>query len=379
MKLQTLIVQAGISADKTFGAVSAPIYQTSTFRHPRLGQSTGFDYSRTSNPTRKILEDLIAAMEGGTKGFAFSSGLAAITAVMTLFKQGDHIIFSDDLYGGTYRLMHRIFNRFGLSASFVNTSDVNETSKHIKPGLTKAFFLETPSNPLLKITDIRKTAELAKRHGILTIVDNTLMTPLLQRPLTLGADIVVHSGTKFLGGHNDVLCGLVAVKDEALAAEVGFIQNATGGVLAPMDSWLLLRGVKTLAVRMEKAQSNALKIIDGLLSFKNVLKVYYPSLKEQEERAVHEQQSCGPGAMISFAVDDAKTAEKVINSVKLISFAESLGGVESLITYPAVQTHGDIPPDIRKKLGITDRLLRISVGIEDAGDILADLKQALEN
>ena len=372
MKLETAIAHVGLGADPATGAISVPIHQSATFRHPALGESTGFDYSRTSNPTRKALEDAIASLEGGDRGFAFASGMAAIAAVMSIFESGDHLVFSEDLYGGTYRLVDKVFSRFGLQASFVDSSDLAALAAAFRPGQTKAVFVETPSNPLMRVTDIRETASLAAAHGALTIVDNTLMTPLLQRPLALGADLVVHSGTKFLGGHNDVLCGLVVTKNEELSRQVGFVQNSTGGVLGPQDSWLLIRGLKTLGVRMERAQRNAALIAGWLERRAEVAKVYHPGSE------AHFRQASGAGAVLSFTVRDAALAASIINHVKVISFAESLGGVETLITYPARQTHGDIPAATRERNGITDTLLRLSVGIEDAQDLIDDLAQALE-
>lgn len=379
MKLDTVIAHAGLCGENDKGAISTPIYQTSTFRHPALGQTTGFDYSRTSNPTRKVLEESIAALEGGERGFAFSTGLAAVTAVLMLFKSGDHIIFSDDLYGGTYRLLDKVFNQFGLTASFVDTTSLENLQKNFREGSTKAVFVESPTNPLLKISDLRKIAEFAHKNNLLCIVDNTIMTPLLQQPLSLGADIVVHSGTKFLGGHNDTLAGLLVAKGFDLCTKLDFLQNATGGVLSPFDSWLIIRGIKTLSVRMQRSQENAAEIACWLSSRKEVSKVYYPGLKDHNNSEIHKAQARGAGAMISFAVKDKAFVEKLINSVKVISFAESLGGIETLITYPVKQTHADIPAELRDRVGITDDLLRLSVGIEDVNDLIQDLKQAFEN
>lgn len=378
MKLDTVIAHAGLCGENDKGAVSTPIYQTSTFRHPALGQSTGFDYSRSSNPTRKVLEESIASLEGGERGFAFSTGLAAITAVLMLFKSGDHIIFSDDLYGGTYRLLDKVFKQFGLSASFVDTASIEEVGNAFLKDRTKAVFAESPTNPLLKISDIKKIADFAHENNILCIVDNTLMTPLLQQPISLGADIVVHSGTKFLGGHNDTLAGLLAAKGFDLCTRLAFIQNATGAVLSPFDSWLIIRGIKTLSVRMQRSQENAVKIAEWLSERKEVTNVYYPGLEGHHNSAVHKVQSRGPGAMLSFTVKDKSLVEKIINGVKIISFAESLGGIETLITYPVRQTHADIPEEIRNKIGITEDLLRLSIGIEDVNDLIQDLKQAFE-
>ena len=375
MKIESILAQAGVLRDETFGALSTPIYQTATFRHPSFGVSTGYDYSRTSNPTRKVLEDTIAVLENGCSAYAFSSGMAAISAVLSIFSTGDHIIISDDLYGGTYRIFESVFSNFGIKSDYVNTSDVEEISSKINPS-TKAVFIETPTNPMMKITDIKTVAAFAKKNNLLTIVDNTFMTPYYQKPLDLGADIVLHSGTKYLSGHNDILCGFAVVKDSGLSEKIAFIQNAVGAVLSPNDSWLALRGLKTLAVRLERSQENALRISEWLCGNNLVSRVYYPGDSSHEGYAVHRAQSAGSGSMVSFRVRDGLFAEKIINNVRLICFAESLGGVESLITYPYIQTHGAIPEEIRKRSGITEDLLRLSVGIENVDDLISDLSNA---
>lgn len=375
MKIETVLAQSGLLREEHTGSISTPIYQNATFRHPGLGQSTGYDYTRTSNPTRKALEDSLALLEGGTGGFAFASGMAAITAVVSMFKSGDHFIISDDLYGGTYRLFESIFSAFGVSTTYVDTSYTENILRAITQN-TKALFIETPTNPVMKITDIAKVSSAAAEYNILTVVDNTFMTPYNQRPLELGADIVVHSGTKYLAGHNDVLCGFIAAKDRPICERIGYIQNATGGVLSPFDSWLVIRGMKTLAVRMDRAEKNAADVVSWLSKQKNITRIYYPGLKEHPGHIVHSAQSKGFGSMVSFCAGSREMAEKIINSVKIISFAESLGGVESLITYPCIQTHGDIPADVRNRLGITDDLLRLSVGIENVDDIISDLENA---
>lgn len=362
MRIETLLAQAGLCSDEKTGAISTPIYQTATFRHPALGESTGYDYSRTTNPTRQVLEETMAKLEKGQQGFAFASGMAALTAIMLMFSSGDHLLVSDDLYGGTYRLLEKNFKQFGLEATYLDTSDLAKIKAGFSSGRTKAILVETPTNPLMKTADLSEIAKWAKEMGIIVIVDNTFLTPYLQRPLELGADLVVHSGTKYLGGHNDVLGGIVVTKGEELSQRMAFIQNSTGGVLAPQDSWLMLRGLKTLALRIEKQQKNARGIAQWLTEQRTVKQVYYPGL----------------GGMLSFRVQSVKLAERIINQVQLISFAESLGGVESLITYPTKQTHGDIPPEVREKVGVTDDLLRLSVGIEHLDDLLADLKQAIE-
>lgn len=376
MNIQTRLVHGSKGHDPHTGAISFPIYQSATFRHPGPNQSTGYDYSRLQNPTREELEDTVAALEKGTSGLAFSTGMAAVTAVTTLFGRGDHIIVSDDLYGGTYRLFEEIYKAYGMEFSYVDTSVLADVEKSIKPN-TKALFIETPTNPMMKVTDIRAVVEIAREKKILTIVDNTFLTPYYQRPLELGADIVIHSGSKYLGGHNDTLAGLVAVNDENLSEKLKFIHKSTGAALAPFDCWLLLRGIKTLAVRLEKQQANAVKIANWLTRHKQVEKVFYIGLPEHEGYEISRKQSSGFGAMISFSVKDTGLVEKVLENVKLIAFAESLGGVESLITYPMVQTHSAIPEEIRNRLGVNDRLLRLSVGIEAVEDLIEDLDRAL--
>lgn len=376
MKLDSTIVQIGVCTDAKTGALSTPIYQSATFRHPALGESTGFDYTRSQNPTRKVLEEGIATLEGGAVGLAFSSGMAAITAILMIYKSGDHLVVVEDCYGGTYRVIDKVFSNFGITVSFVDGSNQEEVAQAITP-LTKAILVETPTNPLMKIVDIRAIIALAQETNIHTIVDNTFLTPYFQRPLELGADIVIHSGTKYLAGHNDLVCGLVVARDAELGARIRYIQNSTGGVLGPSDSWLLIRSIKTLALRMEKHNANSQIIAEWLKTHPKVVKVYYPGLKDHPGKAIHDSQSSGYGGMLSFAVDNSRLAEQVLRKVKLIRFAESLGGVESLVTLPAVQTHADVPSDVRQRLGISDCLLRLSVGIEDAQDIISDLEQAL--
>lgn len=376
MKIETRCVQAGVRFDKQFGAISTPIYQSSTFRHPAIGENFGYDYSRTGNPTRRALEDAVAGLEKGMRSFAFSSGMAAITSTLLLFSSGDHLVASDDLYGGTYRLLVEVFERFGLHVTFVDTTDPAQVEAAIEES-TRAVFIETPSNPLMKITDLAAISTLAKKRGLLTIVDNTFMTPYLQRPLLLGADIIIHSGTKFLGGHNDLLAGLVVARDPELVERLAVVQNTTGADLGPMDSWLLIRGIKTLAVRMDRCQSNALKLAQWLTGQSEVTKVHYPGLPEHPGHLIGQKQASGFGAMISFTVTDFALAKKILSRVKLITFAESLGGVETLITHPGCQTHKDVPEEKRLQLGITDNLLRLSVGIEDPDDLIADLEGAM--
>ena len=378
MKIETILAHAGLCTDQITGAVSTPIYQTATFRHPAVGVSTGYDYSRTINPTRQALEKAIAELEKGDRGFAFASGMAAISAVLMLFSSGDHLIVSDDLYGGTYRIFEKNFKQFGLSVTYADISNAGHVKEAIIPGRSKALFIETPSNPLMKITDLGEIMALTRTNGLLTIVDNTFMTPYLQRPLEFGVDIVVHSGTKYLGGHNDVLAGTVVTRSPELSDKIGFIQNSTGGILGPLDSWLVLRGLKTLALRLERQQENAQKIASWLAQNSHVKEVYYPGLPAHPGHLTHKKQSAGFGAMLSFRVRDAARAEELINHCRLITFAESLGGVETLITYPVRQTHGDIPAEIRERIGVTDDLLRLSVGIEHVEDLIEDLEQAIE-
>jgi cystathionine gamma-synthase len=374
----TRVCHAGLCTDRTTGAISTPIYQTATFRHLGPGRSTGWDYSRTSNPTRAVLEKTIADLENGHAGFAFSSGMAAIAAVFALFKPGDTVIASDDLYGGTYRLFESFSRPAGIDVQYRDTTDLAGLDAFFSTRRIAGLFIETPTNPIMKITDIRRVCAFAKKKNALVIVDNTFMTPLLQRPLDLGADIVVHSGTKFLAGHNDTLCGLVVARSRALSDRIGFIQNASGGILSPFDSWLVLRGIKTLAVRLERAQTNAKKISAWLVRHPRVKDVYFPGLSSHPGHSLHKRQASGPGSVISFRVNPARLADAVLRRVKVISFAESLGGVETLITHPSRQTHADVPLTTRNCLGITDDLLRLSVGIEEHLDLIADLKRALE-
>jgi len=377
MKRKTKMIHGGIPGDKTTGAVSFPIYQVSTYKQDEVGVHKGYEYSRTGNPTRFALEELIKDLEEGKRGFAFGSGMAAITAVMMLFNSGDHIILTDDVYGGTYRVMNKVLNRIGIESTFVDTTDLEAVKASIQPN-TKALYIETPTNPLLKVTDIKACAELAKEHGLLTIVDNTFSTPYWQTPLTLGADMVLHSATKYLGGHSDVVAGLVVVNDEKLADNLHFVQNSTGGILGPQDSWLLVRGIKTLGLRMEAHEANTKKIVEFLSEHKGVEKIYYPGLETHPQHAIAKEQAGGFGGMVSFDVGSAEKAAEVLGKVKYFTLAESLGAVESLISVPAKMTHASIPAERRAELGITDGLIRISVGIEDSEDLIEDLKQALQ-
>ncbi|NIK70144.1 aminotransferase class I/II-fold pyridoxal phosphate-dependent enzyme [Paenibacillus sp. BK720] len=376
MKIESHLAHIGSEKEPVTGAVSFPIYQATAFRHPKLGQSTGFDYARTKSPTRTVLEEAAAQLESGDAGFACSSGMAALTTIFALFSQGDHLIVSLDLYGGTYRLLEKIMSRYGVTASYVDTNDLDGMSELLQTN-TKAVLIETPTNPLMMITDLERVSAWAKSKGLLTIVDNTLLTPFFQRPIELGADIVVHSATKYLGGHNDVLAGLIVTKGKELSEQMAFLHNSLGAVLGPQDSWLLMRGMKTLALRMERHQLNATAIANYLLEHEAIEDVYYPALPHHPGHDVQNKQSSGNTGIFSFRLKDARYVEPILRHIKLIAFAESLGGVESLMTYPAVQTHADIPLEIRQKIGVDDRLLRFSVGIEHADDLIADLKQAL--
>ncbi|RLQ98139.1 bifunctional cystathionine gamma-lyase/homocysteine desulfhydrase [Falsibacillus albus] len=377
MRKKTQLIHGGISNDPQTGAVSFPIYQVSTYKQDGVGNFKGYEYSRTGNPTRNALEELIKDLEGGKAGFAFGSGMAAITAIMMMFDSGDHVILTDDVYGGTYRVMTKVLNRLGISSTFVDTSNPGNIEKEIRSN-TKAVYIETPTNPLLKVTDVEEAARIAKNHDLLTIVDNTFSTPYWQNPIENGADIVLHSATKYLGGHSDVVAGLVVVNSEELASDLHFIQNSTGGVLGPQDSWLLIRGIKTLGVRMEEHEENTRKIIDFLQEHPAVKKIYYPGLPSHPNHEVAKKQGRGFGGMISFDIGSEEKADQLLSKVKYFTLAESLGAVESLISVPARMTHASIPRERRLELGITDGLVRISVGLEDAEDLIEDLKQALE-
>ncbi len=376
MKIDTKLVHGVKGYDLQTGAVSFPIYQSATFRHPGLNQTTGYDYSRLQNPTREELEKTTANLENGRYGFAFSSGMAAVSTVLSLFSPGEHIIVSDDLYGGTYRLFEEVYKKYGIEFSYVDTSVTDQIKKALKDN-TRAIFVETPSNPMMKVADIRAISGMGKEYGILTIIDNTFLTPYYQRPLDLGSDIVLHSGTKYLGGHNDTLAGFIVVNDELLAEKIKLIQKSEGAVLASFDSWLIMRGIKTLGVRLERQQENAFKVAKWLTGHKKVEKVYYVGLPDHKGYEISKTQASGFGAMISFSVESKALVEQILERVRVVIFAESLGGVESLITYPIVQTHAAIPEEMRERIGVTDKLLRLSVGIEAAEDIIDDLEQAM--
>jgi cystathionine gamma-synthase len=375
MDISTICVHGCEKKFDTTGSVAVPIFASATFAHPGVGQSTGFDYSRSLNPTNVHLEDTVAALEGGSQAITFSSGMAAVSVLMELFSPGDHIIASDDLYGGTFRLFSRISEKNGVKFSFPPNGNIEKT---ITPS-TKAIFIETPSNPMMRVTDIAAVAAITKKHNLLLIVDNTFLTPYFQKPLFLGADIVLHSGTKYLGGHNDTLSGMLVVKDSSLAEKLRFLAKTTGGCLSPFDAFLIIRGIKTLAIRMERQQETALKIVRWLLEQNAVKKVYYPGLKEHPDYEISAGQTSGFGGMISFSMRSGQTAARILENVKVIKYAESLGGVESLITYPMLQTHADLPESERLSRGIDDCLLRLSVGLESSDDLIADLKQAFGN
>ena len=375
----TLLIHGGIDGDRHTGAVTVPIYQTSTFRQDGLGElrEGKWEYSRTGNPTRAALEALIARLEGGEAGFAFASGMAAITAVLSLFQSDVKLLLSSNVYGGTFRVLDKVFSRFNLNYALQDMQNTAALEKAFTPNV-KALIIESPANPLLTITDIRAVSEIAHRHNALVIVDNTFMTPYLQQPLALGADIVVHSATKYLGGHSDLVAGLAVAKNKELAKKLAFIQNATGAVLGPQDSFLLLRGIRTLSVRMDRHTENAHYLAEWLEGSPDVKRVFYPGLTSHEGFEVHQLQAKNGGAMISFELTEGHDANKFFKALRLIALAESLGGVESLVCHPATMTHAAIPREIREKVGITDNLIRLSVGIEDKGNLLQDLNQAIE-
>ncbi|HEX3031013.1 MAG TPA: aminotransferase class I/II-fold pyridoxal phosphate-dependent enzyme [Bacillota bacterium] len=378
MKFGTKVLHTGNEIDKTTGAVSIPIYQVSTFKQPDIDNFGPYDYARSGNPTREAIEGVIAQLEGGTHGFAFASGMAAISSVLLLFSPGDHLLVCQDVYGGTYRALTRLFSRLGVEATFVDTTDPEQVKAAIKAN-TKAIYLESPSNPLLKITDLRAMVEIAREQELLTIIDNTFLTPYYQRPLELGLDIVIHSATKYIGGHSDVIAGLVVVKDKKLAAEIKFIQNSFGAVLGPQDSWLLLRGVKTLKVRMDHHQAAALTIARWLQQQPEISQVFYPGLPDHPGYEVNRQQATGFGGIVSFKTQTDEQAKRIMNNVKLPALAVSLGSVESILSFPPKMSHAGMPQEVRHSQGITDNLLRLSVGLEEAEDLISDLEQALRS
>ena len=373
--IETLLIHGGKSVGEQTGAVNVPIYQASTYKQDGLGKHRGWEYSRTANPTRAALEQLIAELENGKYGFAFASGLAAIDTVLSLFKSGDNIVISNNVYGGTFRLLKQVFNNFGITFSIAENDNFEKAIKENKN--TKVVLIESPANPLLSVTDIKEVSKTAHKYGILSIVDNTFMTPYLQKPLDLGADIVIHSATKYLGGHCDLIAGLVVVKDEKLGEKIGFLQNSIGAILEPFDSFLLIRGIKTLAVRMDRISDNALFTAEFLSENKAIKNVYYPGLKNSKDYEVHFKQAKNGGGMISFELKENYDIKTFFSSLEMVMLAESLGGVESLVCHPASMTHASIPEDIRKKIGITDGLIRLSVGIENKEDIIKDLDNAI--
>jgi cysteine-S-conjugate beta-lyase len=376
MKIATRIIHSGHETDPHTGALSVPIYNTSTFAQESVDHFGKYDYARSGNPTREALEETVAQLEGGTHGFAFASGMAAISSALLLFSPGDHLVVCEDVYGGTFRVLTRLFSRLGIESTFVDATDSAAIEAAIRPA-TRGIYLETPSNPLLKITDLKGAAELAKARGILTLVDNTFMTPYFQRPLELGCDIVLHSGTKFLNGHSDVICGFAVVADGELASRIRFIQNGFGAVLGPQDSWLVLRGLKTLKVRMEESQASAVRIAAWLAEQKRVTNVFYPGLPDHPGHAIHNRQSSGPGAVLSFTLESYELTKQLLEQAELPAFAVSLGGVESILSYPAKMSHAAMPKEERAARGITDTLVRLSVGLEDADDLIADLDRAI--
>lgn len=376
MRFETLCLHADNNEKDEWGTLSTAICQSATFVHKGVNIPSEYSYSRLANPTRRHLENTVAALEGGADAYAFSAGMTAITVAMMLFRPGDHVIATDDLYGGALRLFRQVNASNGLEFDFVDTSDIEAVQKLIKPN-TKLIYIETPSNPLMQVTDIKAIADLAHANGALVYVDNTFLTPYYQRPIELGADVVLHSGTKYLGGHNDTLAGFVVASTRQLADEILFYSKTIGGQLAPFDSFLIERGIKTLPIRMDRINENALKIAQYLKTEPKVKKVHYVGLPESKGYDIIKKQSKGFGGMISIEVESSELAEKILNNVKIFQYAESLGGVDSLITYPMLQTHADVPVEERNRRGINDRFLRISVGIENSIDLIEDLRQAI--
>ena len=376
MKIGTKILHTGNEVDPVTGAVSLPVYHAATFRQAKADEFGPYDYSRSGNPTRDALEAIIASLEGGVKGFAFSSGMAAISSVFLLFSPGDHLVVGEDVYGGTYRVLTRLFSRLGIEATFVDFTDPGKIREAVRPN-TRALYLETPSNPLLRITDLRAVSALAREKGLLGIIDNTFMTPYLQRPFEHGLDIVIHSATKYLGGHSDLIAGLAVVADEKLAGRIKFIQNAFGAVLGPQDCWLLMRGIKTLKARMDMHQKGAARIAEWLQGRPEVKAVFFPGLSSHPGREIHESQADGPGGIVSFRLQTEEMTRRFLEKVRLPALAVSLGGVESIITYPVTMSHAAMHPDHRKRVGVTGDLVRLSVGIEDPDDLIEDLDAAL--
>jgi cystathionine gamma-lyase/cystathionine beta-lyase len=377
MKFETLAIHTGERPDKAYGALSVPIYQTSTFVFEDVGKTKGYDYCRSGNPTRKVLEDTIAALEGSKYGFAFATGMAAEATVMHLLKPGDHIISSEDVYGGTYRLFHDVMKKFGLEFTFIKMDSRQRIEEAIKPN-TKMLWLETPSNPLLGLTDLEMVADVARRHNLLTAIDNTFATPYLLRPLEYGIDLVVHSTTKYLNGHCDVVGGAIVTATDELAQRVQFLQNAMGTGASPFDCWLVLRGIETLAVRMKQHEENAAAVVGFLVGHPAVARVYYPGLENHPGHDIARRQMNGFGGMVSFELKgDIGAVNSLLRSTKVFYLAESLGGVASLVEHPATMSHASMPAEHRRKVGISDQLIRLSVGLENAADLISDLEQAL--
>ena len=376
MKIGTRIIHNGHGIDPYTGALSIPIYQASTFAQESVDHFGKYDYARSGNPTREAVEESVALLENGSHGFAFASGMAAISSVLLLFSPGDHLVVCEDVYGGAFRVLTSLFPRLGIDSTFVDATDPDNIAAAIRPN-TRAIYLETPSNPLLKVTDLAAAVTLAKAKGLLTLVDNTFMTPYLQRPLDLGCDIVLHSGTKFLNGHSDVICGFAVVRDEELGKRIKFIQNAFGAVLGPQDSWLVLRGLKTLRVRMEESQKSAIAVAGWLDGQRRVTEVFYPGLSGHPGHAVHNRQAAGPGAVLSFKLESVELTRRLLEKLELAAFAVSLGGVESIISYPAMMSHAAMPAEERAARGVTDNLVRLSVGLEECEDLLADLDRVI--
>jgi cystathionine beta-lyase/cystathionine gamma-synthase len=374
--LDTRLAQAGRSTDPRTGAISTPIYQTATYAHPGLGRSTGFDYSRSINPTRRVLEEAIANLDGAAGAYAFASGLGALTTLLALFSQGDHLVAAEGCYGGTYRLLDQVFARFGIGVTYVGAVAPQGYRAALRP-TTRAILVESVSNPCLVVPDLAALAVIAREAGALLVVDNTMLTPYWLRPLELGADLVLHSASKFLAGHNDCIGGVITARDPALAGQLGFLQNAMGAVLGPQDAWLVLRGLKTLAVRLERQQANALAVARWLRAHPRVTRVAYPGLPDDPGHGPLSRSAGGFGAVLAFEVGELAMVERLIPRLSLIAYAESFGGVETLITVPAVQTHANLTPSERERLGVTDTLVRLSVGIEHPDDLIADLAAAL--
>lgn len=377
MKIETLLIHGGSTEDELTGSVNVPIYQTSTFKQEGLGQNRGFEYARTKNPTRSALERLIAQLEEGDEGFAFSSGMAAITTVLSLFSQGDKILISDNLYGGSYRVLDKVFKRFGIMYSMVDTTNLELFKKEMN-NMYQAVLIETPTNPLLGISDIEEISKIVHEHNAIVIVDNTFMSPYLQKPIQLGADIVIHSGTKYLGGHSDLIAGLVITKSPELSQRISFLQNAMGAILGPQDSFLLIRGIKTLALRMDRHIENTNEVLKYLVNNEHIKKVFHPNLTSHQNYQISLKQAKSGGAMVSFELNQLVDVNIFLSSLRVITLAESLGGVESLISHPATMTHASYPKEHRELIGISDNLVRLSIGIEHYQDLIEDINNALK-